>query len=159
MSQDYYVYTLAYPDGTVFYVGKGKGERIDQHEAEARRGIQSYKCKVIRQIWQSGGQILKTKICEHMEEEAAYQLEIDLIRMYGREHLVNRTDGGGSAPSAAKHPRIAVSFSGPILDLIYDALALEGNADPTPQQIADAAYYAVRTVYGKRIEDQKAIIL
>ena len=32
----FYVYTLAYPDGKVFYVGKGSGYRIDQHEMEAR---------------------------------------------------------------------------------------------------------------------------
>lgn len=39
----FYVYTLAYPDSKVFYVGKGTGKRIDDHEREARKGVQSYK--------------------------------------------------------------------------------------------------------------------
>lgn len=91
---NFYVYTLAYPDETVFYVGKGSNGRIDQHEAQAKRGVKSYKCNVIRQIWKDGGQVVKTKVQDSMTDEAAYLLEIDLIRMYGREHLTNLTNGG-----------------------------------------------------------------
>ena len=43
----YYVYTLAYPDGTVFYVGKGSGNRIQHHEQEALRGHDCPKCDLI----------------------------------------------------------------------------------------------------------------
>ncbi|GER86520.1 hypothetical protein KDW_06820 [Dictyobacter vulcani] len=60
----YYVYTLAYPDGHIFYVGKGQGDRIHQHEKEAQRyrysytahptGITSDKIHAILQIWASG---------------------------------------------------------------------------------------------------------
>lgn len=46
----HYVYIYAYPDGRVFYVGKGKGNRILDHEAEARKGINSRKCDIIRSI-------------------------------------------------------------------------------------------------------------
>ncbi len=31
----YYVYTYAYPDGVIFYIGKGTQGRIDDHELEA----------------------------------------------------------------------------------------------------------------------------
>jgi hypothetical protein len=51
----YYVYTYAYPDGTIFYIGKGTDGRIDQHEQEATRSECTCKrCQVIRQIWASG---------------------------------------------------------------------------------------------------------
>lgn len=93
----FYVYTLAYPDGTVFYVGKGTGNRINEHELEARRGAKSYKCNVIRQVERDGGKVVKTVVQNGMTDEAAYLLEIDLIRMYGREHLTNLTDGGEGA--------------------------------------------------------------
>jgi hypothetical protein len=165
MSNDCYVYTLAYPDGTVFYVGKGRGNRIDQHEREAKRGIQSYKCNVIRQIERDGSAIVKTKVCEHLSEDAAYQMEIDLIRMYGREHLTNLTDGGEGASygneNALKNtrPRKLIGISGATLDMIYDALALEGNGDPSGEEIRDAVYYAVRQVYGRKMEDAQAIII
>lgn len=108
VSQNYYTYTLAYPDLTIFYVGKGKGNRIDHHEAEARKGVKSYKCNVIRQIWRDGGEVVKTKVCENMTEEAAFELEIDLIRMYGREHLTNMADGGegGARIGAGRRPQL-----------------------------------------------------
>lgn len=48
----YYVYHLVDPrDGKPFYVGKGKGSRIREHEVEARRGVTSAKCIRIREIW------------------------------------------------------------------------------------------------------------
>ncbi len=52
-----------------------------------------------------------------------------------------------------------MSLSGPTLELLHDALAMEGNISPSKQEIADAVYYAIRTVYGRRIEEQQAIML
>lgn len=51
--QRFYIYTLAYPPemgGAIFYVGKGQGYRIEQHEREARLalGFNPYKENVIR---------------------------------------------------------------------------------------------------------------
>jgi hypothetical protein len=94
----FYVYVLTYPDETVFYVGKGQGNRINEHEYQAKHGVASYKCNVIRQIWRDGGKVVKVKIQENMLESEAYRLEIDLIAMYGREHLTNMTDGGEGGP-------------------------------------------------------------
>lgn len=85
----YYVYTLAYPDGNVFYVGKGYRYRINQHESDARRGVSSRKCDVIRQIWERGGKILKTKVKEGLTEEEALTEEYQLILQYGAENLTN----------------------------------------------------------------------
>jgi hypothetical protein len=90
----YYVYTLARPTGEIFYVGKGKGNRIDWHEVEARNGVKSYKCNIIRKIWREGGQVIKTRVYEGLTEREAFERERTLIATYGRERLTNLTDGG-----------------------------------------------------------------
>src|SRR5690242_15985045 len=85
----YYVYTLAYPDGTVFYVGKGTGARMDAHEKEAKGGYTSKKCDIIRQIWAQGGQVMKTKVYQTESASDALQYEHDLILAYGLDSLAN----------------------------------------------------------------------
>lgn len=89
----YYVYTLAYPDGTVFYVGKGTGGRILAHESEAqrqhRRGQKCRKCDVIRGIWKDGGQVQRAIVFRTNDQNAAYLKEKELIQVYGFDQLCN----------------------------------------------------------------------
>src|SRR5438876_12264826 len=85
LSGRFYNYFLVYPSGIVFYVGKGTGYRIDDHEREARNGVQSHKCNAIRKVWADGEEIIKQKVAFHDNEEDAYQLEILLINFFGRE--------------------------------------------------------------------------
>ena len=41
-SHDFYVYTLTNSlTNTVFYVGKGRGDRLHDHERKSRKGLQS----------------------------------------------------------------------------------------------------------------------
>lgn len=92
----YYVYELIDPrDDVVFYVGKGKRGRIDQHEPEARKGRQSRKCARIREIEAAGLRIVKRKVSHHQDEMDAYQAEADLICEYGLANLTNVMLGGG----------------------------------------------------------------
>lgn len=58
----FYVYLLLRPNGQAFYVGKGIGKRIDDHEKEARQNHDCYKCAVIRKIWRSGGEVGKQNL-------------------------------------------------------------------------------------------------
>lgn len=96
----YYVYELIDPrDDAVFYVGKGKNGRIDQHEAEARKGRQSRKCDRIRAIECAGLKIKKRKVSTHADEVEAYQAEADLICFYGLANLTNAIPGGIGAMS------------------------------------------------------------
>lgn len=90
---DHYVYWLKRSDDSVFYVGKGLGKRIDDHEREARNGVQSPKCDVIRGEWANSGRIIKQKVAFFESEADAYRLEILLIAFFGRENLTNRTKG------------------------------------------------------------------
>lgn len=79
----HYVYTLSYPDGRVFYVGKGRGDRILDHEAQAKRGVKSEKCDIIRDIWRQGGEVVKRKVAFFESDEEAQVYEQALISSLG----------------------------------------------------------------------------
>ncbi len=109
----FYVYTLAYPDGTVFYVGKGSKSRIMNHEADAmnRNRTHTYytrKSEIIRQIWHEGGQVLKQKVAFFDTEDEAYAFEKDFIKALGKEHLINLNDGGNGCKSLKREKVIIV---------------------------------------------------
>lgn len=93
----HYVYTLAYPEsmgGSVFYVGKGTGNRINDHEAEAKRGRKTnpYKNNIIRKIWSQGEQVVKEKIAFFETHQEACMYEIAMI--FFLPGLTNLTYGG-----------------------------------------------------------------
>ncbi len=88
----HYVYTLAYPDGRVFYVGKGTRDRISVHERQAREGKKSPKCSIIRKIWTNGGEIVKAKLAYFETHKEACMYEIALI--FFMDGLTNLTRGG-----------------------------------------------------------------
>ena len=93
----FYVYVLARPNDKPFYVGKGRGKRVYDHEAEARRGHRCHKCNVIRKIWRKGGEVRRYAVFATDDEQEAYDYEIQMIALYGRDTLVNRTNGGDGA--------------------------------------------------------------
>lgn len=97
----FYVYELVDPrDGAVFYVGKGKRGRIDQHEVEARKGKASLKCDRIREIDEAGLKIQKRKVSTHVDEQAAFDAEAALICEYGLANLTNICPGGNGGASS-----------------------------------------------------------
>lgn len=78
----WYVYELVDPmDLNVFYVGKGKGNRINHHEREAKTGKYSNLSKVekIRAIWGAGMSVVKNKVACFWDEQAAYDCEHERI--------------------------------------------------------------------------------
>lgn len=84
----YYVYELIdHRDGTVFYVGKGSGNRKDVHVQKVKRGEVSenrFKDKVIRDIYAETGKYPESVIVETFEcEDTAYLHEEKLIEKYG----------------------------------------------------------------------------
>lgn len=98
MSTSFYVYELIDPrNGQVFYVGKGRGNRLDAHEKEARAGRISRKCDVIRSIEAAGLAVSKRKIGSFDDEQEAYDREAELVEEYGLAQLTNVVPGGGVA--------------------------------------------------------------
>jgi plasmid stability protein len=102
MNDLYYVYVLARPDGRPFYVGKGRSDRLNQHEREARRGHRCHKCNIVRKIWRQGGQVQRYIMLETENEQEALEYEQEVVAMYGRDTLANRT-GGGKGLSGYRH--------------------------------------------------------
>lgn len=100
----YYTYILRRPDGRPFYVGKGIGGRVFNHENEARhpneRRSNSHKLNVIRAIWRDNSSLIYEIDRFFPDEFAAYQREEELISQFRRLHeggsLTNRSPGGGS---------------------------------------------------------------
>ena len=114
----YYVYTLSKPDGTIFYVGKGRGNRLDHHENEARRGVKSTKCDIIREIWANRDEVVKTKHGEFANEIDALNYESYLIKVHKAtlSNVDKDTTGFG-------HKKANLSPAGELLDAICRAFS------------------------------------
>lgn len=142
MSDDFYVYTLAYPEemgATVFYVGKGANGRIADHAREAKRGVQSPKCDVIRQIWDAGYDFVPTKVAEGLSGRPAGLLERQLISQYRLENLTNQVDGGQGAsflkPDNERRISVSLSVSGLVLAGLRAKLETHLKTPPTLQEV------------------------
>lgn len=99
----YYVYVYKKPDGTPFYVGKGKGDRDLDHLIKAKRvnytELNMLKVNTIRKILNSGSEPIIERVCSDLTEDLAFELEEFLIEEIGRRDLgtgtlCNLTNGG-----------------------------------------------------------------
>lgn len=80
--ENYYVYALVDPRSQkIFYIGKGKGNRVSNHVQEASDNPDSEKTKltIIREIEKSGKKVLQYIIRSSLSEEEAFFLEACLI--------------------------------------------------------------------------------
>lgn len=119
MSDDnrFYVYVLFRPDLTPCYVGKGQGNRINDHKSTSRNR------QLGHIIANAKEPILRHKVAVNLTEELAHALEIALIADYGRQihggMLVNKTNGGdgtsGYKPPKCKGAAHSLKMSGRVL--------------------------------------------
>lgn len=99
---DFYVYLhRRASDGKVFYVGKGRNRRA---LSKSRRS----------QYWQNivnkHGYTIEY-VQTGMQEWWAFEMEIQLIEFYGRENLVNLTDGGEGASGFSDETKEKIRLS------------------------------------------------
>lgn len=106
--QDFYVYALFRADGvTPFYIGKGRGNRINVHERNAPRET-SHKDRIIQGMQARGETVGKAKLIEGLTDPEAKQIESDLIQLIGRYPkgpLTNLTKGGDGVSDLAPDSR------------------------------------------------------
>ncbi len=104
-SLGWYVYVLRDPrTGAIFYVGKGKGDRVYQHARHAKKisgeSAPQLKLQTIKDIHAAGGEV-EVEIIRHgiAGEAMAYEVEaatIDTLRLVGND-LTNLASGHGKA--------------------------------------------------------------
>jgi len=99
----FYVYELVDTlSGLAFYVGKGCGDRMSQHERDAKVGKRSKTCNRIRKIWRLGGEVQCVEVRRFAREDRAYRFEQALIKEIGLSRLTNITLGGVGAKSVTE---------------------------------------------------------
>ena len=90
----FYVYALVDPrDNKIFYIGKGKGNRVFQHAKDAiNDNDQSLKLDTIRNILQEGKQVQFYILRHNLTESVAYIVESTLIDMltYDKFNRINQ---------------------------------------------------------------------
>lgn len=95
MGKTFFVYTLIDPrTDTVFYVGKGTGNRVEQHRYEVRDGCRCKKCNKMRKLWQEGETIYYEIVFTTEDEQEAFDHERKLIAEIGLSNLTNYLTGG-----------------------------------------------------------------
>lgn len=99
-SYSYGSYTFDYEP---YYVGKGKGSRINALcDESVNLTINSLKYNITRKILSAGLEPVRLKVSEGLTEDEAFSLEIELIALIGRHDLKtgplsNMTRGGDGA--------------------------------------------------------------
>lgn len=89
---DYYVYGLFYGDDICFYIGKGKGYRLNEHlyEYERKEVENSHKRRKIKKLRRNGREPYAEKIIVGLTENEAIEKETKLIKQIGIENLTNQ---------------------------------------------------------------------
>lgn len=91
----YYVYILKDPrNDVIFYVGKGKGNRIFQHiQCALERETENHKYNLIREIIDAGKEVEHFILRHGLEEKLAFEIESTIIDLLGIENLTNSVKG------------------------------------------------------------------
>lgn len=91
----YYVYILKDPrNETIFYVGKGKGNRLFQHvQCALENATDNDKYNLIREIHKDGKEVEHFILRHGLEEKLSLEIESTIIDLLGIENLTNSVKG------------------------------------------------------------------
>lgn len=115
----YYVYALCKPNGDVFYIGKGKGKRINHHFNDWHLNRSNNKKN--QTIRKYGNSIKREILCYFDNEDNAYDHEEWLISIYGLE-----SEGGCLRQYAKTRNQYSDNFA-------KDVCSLGSRAKTTPE--------------------------
>lgn len=91
----YYVYILKDPrNDTIFYVGKGKGNRLFQHvQCALENATDNDKYNLIREVHKDGKEVEHFILRHGLEEKLSLEIESTIIDLLGIENLTNSVKG------------------------------------------------------------------
>jgi hypothetical protein len=91
----YYVYLLKDPRNvSIFYVGKGKGNRLFQHvQCALENATENDKYNLIREIHKEGKEVEHFILRHGLEEKLSLEIESSVIDLLGIENLTNSIKG------------------------------------------------------------------
>ena len=145
---DYYVYFLRDPrDKKVFYVGKGRGNRVFQHVARALVDpvdpVESDKLDHIRAIQESGTDVEHILLRHGLTEREAFEIEAAAIDFVGIGNLANVQQGLHGTDFGIMTPAEAIArYQAPALDTKLPVLLINinklFNREMTDEQIYEA---------------------
>jgi hypothetical protein len=127
---DYYVYFLRDPGNKeVFYVGKGKGNRVFEHVACALGdATESDKYERIRSIEKSGKSVEHFILRHGLTERAAFEVEAAVIDFVGISNLLNLQAGHYSTDYGIKTTdEVIAMYSAPPFDTDLSVLLININ--------------------------------
>ena len=109
----FYVYALYVEgDDAPFYIGKGSGNRLNEHTMPSRMKMAATTIRVytIRKALRDGKKIIAKKLVENLSESDAFLCEAKCIEQYGRRDsgtgcLSNHSDGGEGGSSGNTKPK------------------------------------------------------
>lgn len=109
----YYVYALVDPrDNQIFYIGKGKGNRVFQHAEDAcNDNDSSLKFDTIRSIIHEGKKVEYYILRHNLSEDEAYLIESTLIDMltypkFNKKNQLTNISAGHHQWDDKEHRRI-----------------------------------------------------
>lgn len=135
----YYVYALRDPRPThgIFYVGKGKGNRVYQHAREASKvdgeSSKSLKLDTINEIRDQGYQVGVEIIRHKLTESEAFEIEAAVIDTLRRINVLQLTDSELANRAGGQHSRAQGWMSLDELHARYGAKPLD-LSDPHVKQ-------------------------
>lgn len=142
---DYYVYFLRDPNKKeVFYVGKGKGNRIFEHVTCALTDVtESDKLDRIRAIENSGKSVEHFMLRHGLTEQAAFEVEAAVIDFVGIHNLANLQSGHYSTDFGIKTTEEVIAmYSAPPFETDEPVLLININKlfdrEMTETEIYDA---------------------
>ena len=162
---DYYVYGLIDPrDNQIFYIGKGTGNRVFEHERESLNSPNSEKLKLktISEIKTAGLKVLKIIINSNLTESEAFAAEASLINVFdylGAVKLTNVVAGHHSteALSVEDYESIYGAVELTQDDIKHRILVIKINRLYQRNMNRDALYDSVRGVWRVSKEKVKEI--
>ena len=151
----FYVYFLQDPrDDSIFYVGKGAGNRVFQHQAgDLIDADSSDKISIIKEIYADGLSV-KHQIVRHgLSQEVAFEVEAALIDYIGMKNLSNLQSGHYSSDFGLKSSDEIISqYEAKPLNTQLPVLLININKRYARDMTVDDIYQATRMswVIGKR---------